>query len=231
MRLKRRSAFAALALSAALITGCTAAGEDRDQASATEAVPEAPRTYVARAEVLVTRDSKALPDGCRPADVAGLITTFLAAVNRADPGAVNRFIAKRTDFGWYSMTEGDPDRGGRQFFTEELDRLRSYLRNRYRHGERLRLLLLHVSADTPESIGMTFVLTRHADDLKPGWGGRRRIAEGKGNVDCATQTIRVWSAGMDAAPGRTIPPHVDWSCPRPTGWDPIEGPIVACAST
>lgn len=221
-------ALAAAAL--VLIAGASACtGSNQPEAvGTTAAVDHKPQRYVPTEDVIVTRNSDELPSRCSPRDVAGLITNFFDAFNRRDAGVVDRFIASDGRFGWYSITEGNPDKGGRHFFTEDVDRLRSYFQDRYRHGERLKLLLVDVGADTPKDVGIHFVIRRDADDLKPGWGARQRIAEGKGTIDCVTQTIRVWSAGMDPARAREFPPYVSWSCPRPDGWRPAQGPILAC---
>jgi hypothetical protein len=171
--------------------------------------------------VTVTRDDPGLPNGCRPLQVAHRITAFLAAFNRGDRSAARYAAPELGPYGgWYSVTEGNPRRGGRHFVaTRQSDLVRYFIR-RHRHGERLRLL--EVSVSVASGLGhIAFAVDRRADDLRR-LGIRTNVAFGKGALRCEDGKIVVWSMGMHA--GRSDLAFE--TCPPP----PIrQRAILACA--
>jgi hypothetical protein len=179
-------------------------------------------------EIVVTRDTVSLPSGCSPRQVAELIARFFAAFNEGDARMLDGLFEARTvptgePFRWYSVTES----GVRHRVVFDRRALLGYFAERHRHRERLRLLNVDMPG-TFARLGIGVVLIREADDLVPGLGGRFRIAEAKGSIDCRRQRIHVWSMGMDMAPEHDLPPNVSWSCPRPAGWEPGR-PILTCS--
>jgi hypothetical protein len=172
--------------------------------------------------VTVTRDDPELPDGCRPRRVAQRISAFLSAINRGDGSAV-RYVAPELapHGGWYSVTEGNPRRGGRHFVATRQRELVRYFARRHRHGERQRLL--EVTVGFANGFGhIEFRIRRHADDLRR-LGVSTTIAHGKGGMRCGDGRFVVWSMGMHA--GRKDP-HAGFEiCPPPTQ----ARAIVACA--
>lgn len=64
------------------------------------------------ADVVVTRDTLALPVGCSVAETAALVTGFLDAFDRGDSAELDRVFAPAgeapTDFKWYSSGEQLP---------------------------------------------------------------------------------------------------------------------------
>jgi hypothetical protein len=173
--------------------------------------------------VVVTRDDSELPRGCRPRQVAQRISAFLAAINAGD-GSAARYAAPELGpyGGWYSVTEGNPRRGGRHSVARSQSSLAHYFRRRHAHGERLRLLEVDVSY--ANGLGhIAFRVDRRADDLRR-LGIRTTVAYGKGALRCEDGKIVVWSMGMQA--GRSDP-HADFEiCPRPA--IRVKA-IVACA--
>jgi hypothetical protein len=173
--------------------------------------------------VVVTRDDPEMPSGCRPRRVVARITAFLEAFNRGD-GSAARFAAPELapHGGWYSVTEGDPRRGGRHFVAERQNELERYFIERHRTGERMRLL--EVAVGFANGLGhIEFRVDRRADDLRR-LGIRTNIAYGKGALRCEDGKIIVWSMAMHA--GRRDPHEAYEVCPRPAA---RPAKIVACA--
>ena len=173
--------------------------------------------------VVVTRDDLEVPRGCRPGRAAQRIAVFLAAFNRGD-GSAARFVAPELApyGGWYSVTDGRPQRGGRHFVATRQSELVPYFVGRHRHGERLRLL--EIAVGFANGLGhVEFRIERRADDLRR-LGVRTNVAFGKGAMRCGDGRIVVWSMGMHA--GRRDP-HANFQiCPPP----PTRvSAIVACA--
>jgi hypothetical protein len=173
--------------------------------------------------VVVTREDSELPSGCRPRQVAERISAFLAAINAGD-GSAARYAAPELGphGGWYSVTEGNPRRGGRHSVASNRSSLASYFRRRHAHGERLRLLEVDVSY--AYGLGhIAFRVDRRADDLRR-LGIRTTVAHGKGALRCEDGKIVVWSMGMEAGPEER---HLEFTiCPSPSV--PVRA-IVACA--
>jgi hypothetical protein len=182
--------------------------------------------------IVVTRDAAAVPRSCAPGRVARELARFVLAFNAGDRRRLDRSFTHagyaRTAFQWYSIVEGDPARGGRSLVVRERRRLLDFLLRRHRHGERLVLRTVEVGRSWVTGSGaFTFTLLRQADDLLPNAGGADRLAQGKGEIVCATGRIWVWSAEMPALRGHA-PLRFYGRCPKPRGWRPLRGPIVAC---
>lgn len=181
----------------------------------------------ASADVVVTRDALPLPAGCSVTETATLVTNFLAAFNRGDLEALDRLFAPggegRSDFKWYSFGEGD--RGSswqRQVAIRERGQLIDYFRDRHLRGDTMRLVSLDIGAGWSNDVGISYVLIRQAGDIPAGLGGPLRLVRGKGQIDCATRRIFVWSMAMGF--DDTFLPT---TCPAPAGWKP-GAPALAC---
>ena len=177
-------------------------------------------------EVVVTRDNPTHPERCRPRAVAKTISGFLSSVTEGDWVALNRFVEDDPEFGWYSVTDGDPQEFTRHFVAYERERLDSYLKARHTKGERLRLLGVDVAYDANRNLGhIAYVLRRRAPDLLE-VGITGTLANGKGAVDCQDGRLRVWSMGMDDSP-RHARRTLKSLCPLPAAVDWTSS-VVAC---
>lgn len=174
-------------------------------------------------EIVVTRESAALPSGCTPREAAELLVRFADAVNAGDATALRRvFAVEEGDHGvwrperyfrWYSVNDAT---------VYDLVDLWPYFAERHRLNERWELLGVDIgSSAIPGAAGISYLLRRHADDVPPSAG---ELAFGKGEIDCAAQRIFVWSMGQNAG----VPTRP--SCPLPADWNPGDS-IVACART
>jgi hypothetical protein len=176
-----------------------------------------------RPEVIVTRHNGNLPPDCGPRAVAGLVLRFLNAWNHGDQTQLAELIAERSgvreeSFQWYSVTEGDPGKEGRNFVTYRPEGVLEYAAERYAQQEQLQLLAVDVGSGG----NFGFTLLRKADDLQPELGA---LARGKGAVDCAAGRIRVWSMGIPA--GGDPPVLLFGPCPEPAAnTDTVV--VVAC---
>jgi hypothetical protein len=183
-------------------------------------------------DIVVTRDSGALPSGCTPREAAELLVRFADAVSTGDMPALDLLFAVEdppgralepagTVFRWYSVSEGrNGNRPWRHTAVYDRADLFAYFAERHRHGESWQVVGLDVAPAgwIAGAAGVTYVIRRDADDLPP---PLTRFAIGKGSIDCAAQRIFVWSMGQDVAESR--PP-----CPLPADWSPGV-PIVACS--
>lgn len=157
--------------------------------------------------VVLTRDQGLGPPSCRPRAVGELVVGFMAAVNAGDAAAATDSFT--SGLGWYSVTEGNPERDGRHFVAREPDKLRAYFTERAQLNERLRLVDLDVAYERDRNLGhIAYVLRRTADDLDR-FG---RWAHGKGAIDCDSGRIAVWSMAMAKGFNRRLAPP---SCPIP----------------
>jgi len=154
-------------------------------------------TPVADPVVTVRPGGGGLPAACDLTVVSRIVTDFLAAFNRGDMNAlISTFptvaaypYADQPGFQWYSVT----DLNG-HFVTYDPAELPAYFAARHRHHEHLALLRLEVAASWHPGVDIVYRLTREADDLPP------HEMSGKGAVDCAEETIFVWSmAQADSA--------------------------------
>ncbi len=192
-----------------------------------------------------SRKPEDLPAGCRPRQAATIIATYVDAFNRGDQEMLDRLFVPRPEFQtptFYALGEVYAKGKVRafDFEEEEKDRLLKYFAERHRIGERLvlwKVLVGRAAAEGEEknTVGMNFLLGRHAPDLKPGLGGPARLMAGKGGIDCETQTIFLWSAAMEmvGAKGIYVQPWIksgdtrEVFCKEPPGWKPGES-VVAC---
>jgi hypothetical protein len=132
------------------------------------------------AEVVVTRDSLALPGGCSPREVAGLLLRFEAAFNSGNSRGLNRIFApagaRPPGFQWFTTEQG------RIFDRRQLV---PFLLRRHATGQRMRVLAVDVGSSwVPHSVGLGFRLARE---------------HGKAELDCARQRLYVWSAASGSA--------------------------------
>lgn len=167
--------------------------------------------------VEVVRDSGGAPDACTPRAVGSLVVDFFDAVNREEPEEAVEFFAE--DFEWYSITEGNQDRGGRHFAGYDQADLIDYFADRAQQGERMHLLEITVLYEKSRDLGhVTYNLLRTAADIE-GYGPD---AGGKGAIDCSSGRIFVWSFGQakrsmfvgELCPGTADPPKVALACTR-----------------
>jgi hypothetical protein len=190
----------------------TVGGCNSGTPSSASNVPNAGETG---AQVVVTRDDRTLPPGCRPAEVARLVSSFFSAFNRGGQRQLASFFGPV--FPWYSVNENE---AARSFMASNRDDLLKYFAQRHAHYERLRLLKIRVGAsNAPGNRDIVFLLTRQADDLQPVGDGPELLADGKGSIDCEKRTIFVWVMGMGGGFGE---------CPDPPAGTPATA-IVACA--
>ena len=172
--------------------------------------------------LIVVGESSGGPPDCNLRDVVGLVSTFIGAFNKGDSPVLRDVFADERGFEWYSVTEGDPDHGGRHFVTYDKSGLAKYFAERHLHHESLRLLMMDV-AHSAYTASTAFTLARTADDLTA-LGIRNDVAVGKAEIRCLKKPeLFVWSMGMSATAG-----DPSWPCPKPEGWT-REGPPVACS--
>ncbi len=188
-------------------------------------LPIARHTYVPPVAVLVTSDDPELPLGCRPWQMAGLITQFFAAFNRGDTHRLAAFFPQEFETSdvypageWYSVKG---DRGVVAYDTPSLLR---YLKQRHHARERLALIEVEVTrAWSKGHVGLSFLLIRRADDLRPLPENETPNYVGKADVDCGNQTFGVWSIAEIRKSEHT------GMCPEPRGWKLQDG-AIACSS-
>jgi hypothetical protein len=189
-------------------------------------------------EIVVTRNTVALPSGCTPSGIARLLVRLAQAVTAGDGAAIERLFAiddppgrasepAGMAFRWYSVAEGRAgDQPWRQSDFHDRLELFSYFATRHAQRERWDLVGVEMGpagSRRPEAIGIGYTIRRTADDLPVSLS---EYAHGKGEIDCTAQRLFVWAMGQDdrsrsAVDGR-LPP-----CPLPSGWSPGT-PIVAC---
>src|SRR5918992_4802722 len=93
-----------------VLTGCSSATPQTRWDETRKHSPTPDETTPAHG-IRVTRDTTRGPAACHPKSVGKLVVRFLRAVNRGDVDtAMESFTA---NVGWYSITEGNPNRGGR----------------------------------------------------------------------------------------------------------------------
>jgi hypothetical protein len=205
----------------AVVAGCGGESDDGAGRGAAEVT-------VADVPVAVTRGAPSVPGGCRPGQVARVVVEFFGRYNRGDPSAASLFAFSSgsggglvggsqrqvTGANWYSVTEGDPSRGGRHVVARDPAALADHVRDRHEHGERLRLLEVRVRYE-PDGLGhVEYRLTRRADDLEA-VGVRTSHMGGKGAIDCDERRIVAWSMGVPSGPVPDDYVHATPLCPRP----------------
>lgn len=214
-----------LVLATALIaSGCGVLDGEEDSKPEATAVPAA-----TPAEVEVTRDSPALPAGCRPSDVATLVGGAYRGFSEGDAGEFASAFATGRDFQWYSMTSGRADPA--HFVTRHPRGLPAYVVERHRQREQLRLLMVAVDREPNDESAATisFLGVREADDLAAHRGGRAWVIGGKGEVDCERRRVYVMSTGTYRPYEPGAPLRVALPCAKPNDWDPSGRVVIACA--
>jgi hypothetical protein len=178
--------------------------------------------------VIVTRENPSLPSRCSPLEVARLILQFFDAFNRGD----QEQLAKMFSLGgsdqdrWYSVSDGSLWSEDRTHFVAYTNEdLLAYFAERHEMQEHLNLLKVDVGPGHHRNdAGIAIVLSRQAKDLRT-TGKPFQYLLGKGQIDCVSQTILVWSVG--AASPDSEPPLPEL-CPPP----PLDSPgnaVIACA--
>jgi hypothetical protein len=200
-----------------LMTGaCTSPEKTRERIPATHQSAPAASTFTGTQDVLVSRRSTRGPETCHPENVGRLVVAFLAAVNGGDVEQAVKFFTD--DLGWYSVTEGNPNRGGRHFVAYNTTKLRSYLVNRVDQGERMYLVSMDVAYERPGNLAhVAYGIQRTADDLID----YAPEMAGKGAIDCDGGRITVWSMAQrkravpgKLCPGKPDPPEIALVCTR-----------------
>ena len=151
---------------------------------------------------VVTGQADGAPQGCSPHEIAQRADSMFDAITRGDPNVIDEYFGKKRDapFQWYSMTVSDPnDTDQNHFVAYNLDELSEYLGQRYEQHEQVALQSVQFNG-WEEARGVVhfgpIIITRRADDLKPGLGGPEDLALGKGAYHCETQAFIVLSFGM-----------------------------------
>jgi hypothetical protein len=229
-----------------LVIGCGRDGDAGESRSAGGGRPPEVVAYRQPARVIVTSDDAALPDGCHPGQVAGLVMSFVDAFNSGDQSALSRsfflsegpsppdFADRAYDpWSWYTVSNVEP--GGKivgGFVTYDQGELLRYFAERHGKGERLRLLKIGLTQrgllGKDDNVGFVFILNRTASDLDPSFGGPARIAAGEGTINCKNRRIFTWRMEMKAGDRRTNREVGNWLCTDPPGWKPGKA-VVACA--
>jgi hypothetical protein len=168
-------------------------------------------------QIRVSRDTSRGPRACQPEHVGRLVADFFAAVNRGEADRVTEFFTP--GLGWYSVTEGNPNNGGRHFVAYKPSRLQKYFGDRVSRNERMYLVEIDVAYERAGNLGhVAYNLLRSADDLTE----YAAEAGGKGAIDCEGGRIVVWSMGQGPkpqpagtlCPGQPDPPHIAIACAR-----------------
>lgn len=200
-----------LTLVSLLIVSCEASGGSREEPARESYEPTGP--------VVVMRDDTSLPDGCRPREVAGLITNFFEAFNEGDQDRLPRFFdavgPNETQppvlYAAYTSRE-------KGFDTDNEDELLEYFAERPEQNELLELVKVGVGESwRSDSAEITFVVRRSAEDLTGSLGVSAHVAEGKGSVNCRQQTFFLWNMTMASVQddAGNIP---KWPCKEPSDW-------------
>ena len=196
-------------------------------------------------EVIVTSDDEALPEGCQPRRVAGLLIHFFEAFNQGSQEELSRsfFVSEGPtppDFSpvgyrpwsWYSSTQtGDGGRVTSHFTTSDQGELLRYFARRHQKGESMRLIKVSLTQTgllgMESNVGFVYVVTRDAPDLAPNLGGPSNVAYGKGSLNCQNLRIFTWTMNMKTNEDRTEREAASWLCKDPPGWRPGKA-VVAC---
>jgi hypothetical protein len=222
---------------AALVAGCN---------SSPASGPEQPAARSSPA-ILVSHDSGRLPERCGVERTASRVAAFVDAFNRGDEEQLDRLIADRDHFQWYSSVEGHGKRartftadgltsavdggGGALHHSDERPALLRYLARRSEAGERMRLVEVSTTRIGPrgwfpsideEVAGVQVSIRIEAPDLDA-YPGHNRLAGGKGAFGCSDGRLLAWSVGLDTAPSRRQRPLCGTRRRS-------RGPIIACSS-
>ena len=242
--MKARLAVGCIAI-AALAVGCDDEGHPAPQQSPRPA----PR-------IVVSRDDGSLPRRCGVVRTATRVAAFLDAVNRGDAPLLERMVADRDHFQWYSFSAGH-GRRMRGFETNGLTSARDdaegrppphvngrpalmrYLAGRHPAGERMQLLELQITRIPPRGwfpsitydvAGIDFLVRVDAPDLTS-FPGHNRLAGGKGAFGCSDGRLLAWTMSLDTAGGRKL--RASWTCrkasQRKGRWESATRRVVACS--
>lgn len=174
-------------------------------------------TDTATQQIRVTRDTDRGPESCHPRQVGETVIKHFDAINEGDTDRAMNYVAPQ--YGWYSVTEGNPRDGGRHFVARDSDTLREYFNRRIAMNERIYLLEIDVAYERARDVAhVAYNLLRTADDLTK----YAAQAGGKGAIDCDSGGIAVWSMGQgpkpqlvgDLCPGNARPPRTALACRR-----------------
>lgn len=177
---------------------------------------------VSGGDVVVTRDSGDLPEGCSAREAAEVVLTFTEGLNEKDAQAADSAFALGKTFS--SVGVGNP--GGRTGEdTNNRDSLRSYFESRISMNETYEVLEVSVRNDVGgstsggEMVRVDFLANRSADDL----GAESLDYRGWGEIMCPEKLIYLLNLGR-LHPNETTD---DW-CPDKA--DDADTRIVACAA-
>ena len=230
-----RPRFAACAALVAVLAGCD-----------THAQPAAPPRKLR--PIVITRDNGSLPARCGVRRTTSQVLAFIDAFNRGDSEALDRAIADREHFQWYSANAGgrkryqsfnatgvsatiddaSPQKDGRPA-------LLRYLASRSRAGERMHLVQVMVShvpprswseSVTEDSAGIQYSVRRTAPDFAS-LPGRNRLGGGKGAFGCSDGRLLIWTMGLDTANGRPV--HRELLCRRASRVREDARRVIACS--
>ncbi len=134
---------------------------------------------------------KAQPSSlCSSAELVRILTGFLDAFNAGDQAQLTRFLMHVDN---YAVVGEMPDGTSHsEIETNDLGTVLAYLTQRHHHHERLALLRLIISKDrVPASVEVTYMLSRHAEDLTVATAAKD-VVGGKAIINCKEQTIEGW---------------------------------------
>jgi hypothetical protein len=146
----------------------------------------------ARQQVVVTGPAATRDRHCSPREVAQLIADFLTNLQGGSI-QLNRFVAPRPIFRWYSDNVSSGRIGLRR--AENRSTLKSYLMSRYARRDYIALAQLALSPPQRGIGNFDFITYRTAADIP----SDLPVTEGKGAVDCQTGRVIVWSMGGPVA--------------------------------
>jgi hypothetical protein len=195
-------------LAALVLAACTPTSGSVDSDSQSESSQE----------VIVTRDADSGPLSCRPAAVGQVTVELLDAISTGSTDPSTLFASS---FQWYSMTEGNPRKGGRHFVAYDLAKLERYFEGRHEQNEAMKLLELSVQYDPGRDLGhLILLIERTADDVKDVFGA---TAMGKGAVACGEGRVEVLSMAMSKSTATLMRPL----CPESE--EPLAGAAAVCS--
>jgi hypothetical protein len=152
---------------------------------------------------VIVEDDDSIPAPCRPEAVAVSLWKLFDAVNRSDLSGVDTVVGDESEFQWYSVSEGNPSKGGSYFTARNLEDMKTYLAERSDENEKLDLLALQVRYDSKRhEVSLQLEVRRTADDLDER-GFTDAIAHGKGAVECDGGKLVLMSLGLDKDPAYT----------------------------
>ena len=173
-------------------------------------------------DIVVTRDDPSLPEGCRPANVAEFVISFLDEVNEGEV-EIGRFFPSSGNFNFYGVITGDPKGDGDLFRVQRPEQLPPYFKERHRQRERIELKKIFVRGDAESmTASVVFELERTAKDLRR-FGVDHTIATGKAGINCDDHFFIQWAHFQHEQPDGST----NLLCPDPPSqW---EDKVVACA--